>query len=72
MGNMASGATWVLTIETERLILRPLKSSDYEAWYIGFSIRLPQQSKYDEGQVSLKGCDPVWFSNLCNRHQEQI
>ena len=62
---------WTLTIETERLILRPQKFSDYAVWYAGFSSRLPQQSKYDEGQVNLKGCDPAWFSNLCDRHQEQ-
>ncbi|NER01134.1 MAG: GNAT family N-acetyltransferase, partial [Cyanothece sp. SIO2G6] len=66
-----SAEAWTLTIETERLILRPQKSSDYEAWYIGFSSRLPQQSKYDEGQVSLQDCDPAWFSNLCDRHQTQ-
>jgi [ribosomal protein S5]-alanine N-acetyltransferase len=66
-----SEAAWTLKIETERLILRPQKSSDYEAWYAGFSGRLPQQSKYDEGQISLEGCDLAWFSSLCNRHQEQ-
>ena len=62
---------WTLTIETERLILRPQRSSDYESWYAGFSSRLPQQSKYDEGPISLEGCDRTWFSKLCDRHQEQ-
>ncbi|NER80614.1 MAG: GNAT family N-acetyltransferase [Leptolyngbya sp. SIO1D8] len=66
-----SEVAWTLTIETERLILRPQNSSDYEAWYAGFSNRLPQQSKYDEGRVSLQGCDPAWFSNLCDYHQQQ-
>ncbi|MES1025588.1 GNAT family protein [Gloeocapsa sp. BRSZ] len=66
-----SKAAWTLKIETERLILRPQKSSDYEAWYAGFSGRLPQQSKYDEGQISLEGCNLAWFSSLCDRHQEQ-
>lgn len=68
---MMGKVDWMLTIETERLILRPQKPSDYEAWYDSFSSRLPQQSKYDEGPISLKGCDPAWFSNLCDRHQEQ-
>ncbi len=63
--------SWPITIETERLILRPQKPSDYEAWYAGFSERLPQQSQYDEGQISLEGCDRAWFSSLCERHQEQ-
>jgi len=62
---------WTLAIETERLILRPQKPSDYQAWYVGFSGRLSQQSKYDEGQVNLDGCDATWFSGLCDRHQEQ-
>ncbi len=60
-----------ITIETERLILRPQKPSDYEAWYAGFSDRLPQQNRYDEGQISLEDYDRVWFSSLCERHQEQ-
>ncbi len=64
-------ADWTLTLETKRLILRPQKPSDYEAWYAGFASRLPQQSKYDEGQISLKSCDAAWFSNLCAYHQEQ-
>ena len=63
--------SWALTIETNRLILRPQKSDDYQSWYAGFLGRLPQQYKYDEGQISLDGCDPAWFSNLCKRHQEQ-
>jgi [ribosomal protein S5]-alanine N-acetyltransferase len=66
-----SEAVWMLEIKTERLVLRPQKPSDYEAWYAGFSGRLPQQSKYDEGQVGLEDCDIAWFSGLCDRHQEQ-
>jgi [ribosomal protein S5]-alanine N-acetyltransferase len=43
--------SWALTIETERLILRPLEPSDYESWYAGFSGRLPQQQNYSSLQV---------------------
>lgn len=64
-------AVWMPEIETERLVLRLQKPSDYETWYAGFSGHLPQQSKYDKGQVSLEGCDIAWFSGLCDRHQEQ-
>ncbi|MCC5639538.1 GNAT family N-acetyltransferase [Nostoc sp. CHAB 5844] len=66
-----SETSWTLTIETERLILRPYKSDDYQSWYVGFSSRLLQQYKYDEGQISLNGCDFDWFANMCKRHQEQ-
>jgi [ribosomal protein S5]-alanine N-acetyltransferase len=66
-----SETSWALTIETERLILRPLNPSDYESWYAGFSSRLPQQHKYDEGQICLEGCDRDWFAGLCDRHQKQ-
>lgn len=38
-----------LTIETERLILRPFKNNDYQEWSKGFNDRLPSQYKYDEG-----------------------
>ncbi|MBU7583886.1 MAG: GNAT family N-acetyltransferase [Nostoc sp. TH1S01] len=62
---------WTLPIETQRLILRPYQPNDYQSWYAGFSGRLPQQYKYDEGQISLDGCDLDWFLNLCQRHQEQ-
>ena len=38
-----------LIIETERLIIRPFKNSDYQEWSKGFNNRLPSQYKYDEG-----------------------
>ena len=65
-----SNTTWNLAIATERLILRPQQSSDYEAWYAGFAGRLPSQHKYDEGQVDLNECDFQWFANLCQHHQK--
>jgi [ribosomal protein S5]-alanine N-acetyltransferase len=66
-----SSTSWAMIIETDRLILRPQQYSDYECWYAGFASRLPQQYKYDEGQISLDGCDPHWFASLCQRDQEQ-
>ena len=66
-----SAIAWPLTIETERLILRTQKSSDYDAWRAGFAGRLPQQYPYDEGPVDLAGCDADWFVGLCERHQAQ-
>jgi [ribosomal protein S5]-alanine N-acetyltransferase len=62
---------WSLTVNTERLILRPQQPSDYEAWYVGFSERLPKQHQYDDGLVSLEHCDRQWFIDLCQRHQQE-
>ena len=61
---------WNLTLSTERLIIRPLQPSDYEAWYAGFINRLPNQRKHDAGFIDLEGCDLEWFIKLCQRHQE--
>ncbi|QLE57135.1 GNAT family N-acetyltransferase [Nostoc sp. TCL26-01] len=66
-----SETSWTLTIQTERLILRPQMPSDYEVWYAGFSGRLPKQHQYDDGLVSLAHCDRQWFTDLCQRHQQQ-
>ncbi|MFQ4138464.1 GNAT family N-acetyltransferase [Nodosilinea sp. PGN35] len=63
--------SWNLTLSTERLILRPQQPNAYEAWYVGFTGRLPSQHKYDEGFVNLEGCDSNWFAGLCQRHQQQ-
>ncbi|MBW4620815.1 MAG: GNAT family N-acetyltransferase [Cyanosarcina radialis HA8281-LM2] len=63
--------SWTLTIETDRLILRPQQPSDYEAWYAAFAGRSPSQHQYDEGQINLVGCDTDWFADVCQRHQAQ-
>ena len=62
---------WNLVLSTERLILRPQRPSDYEAWHAGFMGRLPSQYQYDEGFIDLNGCDSDWFAGLCQRHQQQ-
>lgn len=63
--------SWVLTIHTKRLILRPQQPIDYEHWYAGFAGRSPSQRQYDEGLVSLEHCDRQWFVDLCQRHQQE-
>ena len=63
--------SWTLTITTNRLILRPQQPSDYERWYAGFAGRMESQHQYDDGLVSLEHCDPEWFTNLCQRHQQE-
>ncbi|MEO0986356.1 MAG: GNAT family protein [Cyanobacteria bacterium J06639_14] len=63
--------SWTLTLETERLILRPQEPKDYQAWYAGFSGRLPPQHQYDEGPIDLSECTADWFSKVCQQHQAQ-
>jgi hypothetical protein len=53
---------WVLTIDTERLILRPQQPSDYQTWYASFSGQLLKQHQYDDGRISLDHCDHQWFT----------
>ncbi len=62
---------WPFSIETERLILRPLQPTDYESWFAGFSGRSPSQSPYDDGVLNLDHCDRQWFAELRARHQQQ-
>ncbi len=38
-----------LFIDTERLIIRPFETEDYNQWNAGFNNRLPSQYKYDDG-----------------------
>ena len=61
---------WTMTINTERLILRPQHKSDYKSWYAGFVGRLPKQHPYDTGKLNMNSCDSAWFSELCTHHQE--
>ncbi|MEA5594392.1 GNAT family protein [Rivularia sp. UHCC 0363] len=68
---MMTETSWTLTITTERLILRPQQLTDYEHWYAGFAGRMESQHQYDDGLVSLEHCDHVWFTNLCQRHQQE-
>ncbi|MCY7382350.1 MAG: GNAT family N-acetyltransferase [Microcoleus sp. CAN_BIN18] len=64
-------AVWKLTLTTERLILRPQQPGDYEHWIAGFARRMESQHQYDDGLVSLEHCDREWFTNLCQRHQQE-
>lgn len=64
-------STWSLTLQTERLTLRPLQPGDYNAWLTGFSGRLPQQHRHDPGPMDLEGCDRTWFTNICAQHQQE-
>ena len=41
-----------LSEETERLVIRPLQHSDYQAWLTGFCGRFDSRSPYDEGRFT--------------------
>ncbi|WP_064093469.1 GNAT family N-acetyltransferase [Rossellomorea aquimaris] len=56
--------------ETERLLIRPFKKSDYHNWLNEFEKRLPSQHKYDIGKMDMSECTKEWFSNLVDKHQE--
>ena len=56
-----------LTIETERLILRPFKNEDYLNWYTQFDSRLPSQYKYDDGRpLDMPSSTEEWFIEWIN------
>lgn len=61
---------WALTIETERLMLRPQRPDDYEQWYEGFARRWPSVNPYDRGWQNMTECSRDWFANLCEHHQK--
>lgn len=58
------------SIETDRLVIRPLALGDYDAWYQGFDSRKVSQHAFDDGQLDMSICDLDWFQNLVAHHQE--
>lgn len=65
-----SAIPWPITIETERLVLRSLELSDYQACYDALAGHLPKQHQYDDGQVDLEELDADWFTDACELHRE--
>lgn len=55
---------------TNRLNIRPLNTSDYNSWYLGFSKRQKSKYKYDQGYIDLSDTNEEWFSNLVKKHKE--
>lgn len=54
-------------VRTKRLILRPLKISDYNVWLDSWVKRLPAQSKWDSGPKAQKECTKAIFLKLKRR-----
>ena len=57
-------------LETDRLIIRPLTTGDYENWLKGFENRFPSQNRHDQGKIDMSECTLEWFHNLVHKHQE--
>lgn len=55
---------------TQRLILRPLKVSDYEAWFDCYVNPLPAQSKWDTGSRKAKDCTKTIFKKVMAEHEK--
>lgn len=56
-------------VRTRRLILRPLKSTDYDSWFDAHVNRRPVQSKWDSGPKTAKQCSRSTFKKIMNRHR---
>ncbi len=54
-------------VKTKRLILRPLKSSDYAVWLDCWVNRLPSQSRSDSGPKTLRRCSKAHFTKFIAR-----
>ncbi|MCP3738612.1 GNAT family N-acetyltransferase [Rossellomorea sp. BNER] len=57
-------------LETERLVIRPLREDDFKNWFNQFENRLPSQHRYDKGKMDMSECTDKWFNNLVAKHQE--
>ena len=62
--------TFSTQIQTDRLVMRPLKKEDYDTWYQGFSRRKPSQSLYDDGYMDMTPCTEDWFKQLVGKHAD--
>jgi RimJ/RimL family protein N-acetyltransferase len=56
--------------ETKRLILRPLKLSDYNTWFDAWTNRGPAKNRWDYGPMKAKDCGEKYFKWLLKRHRE--
>ena len=57
-------------IETDRLVIRPLKNEDYQNWLHAFENRLPSQYRHDKGIMDMSECTEEWYTDLVKTHQE--
>lgn len=60
-----------LEVRTRRLILRPLKSSDYDSWFEAYVRGLPKQTKWDIEPLNPDRCTKRRFNRM-NRDHERL
>ncbi len=61
---------FTLFTETNRLVIRPLKKTDFDNWLYEFKNRRPSQHKHDKGRMNMSDCNEYWFAHLVKTHQE--
>jgi ribosomal-protein-alanine N-acetyltransferase len=59
-----------LKYTTERLVLRPYETSDYESWISAHATRQAPQSRHDGGPYNRSEKLYEWFVQLVARHEE--
>ncbi|MFS0782571.1 GNAT family N-acetyltransferase [Bacillus sp. 1P06AnD] len=57
------------SLETDRIMVRPLKKGDYSKWLEGFKQRSPSMHKHDKGRLDMSECTEEWFFRLVDKHQ---
>ncbi|MGZ3775619.1 MAG: GNAT family N-acetyltransferase [Pseudobdellovibrionaceae bacterium] len=57
-------------VRTKRLVLRPLRPSDYLVWFDCWVNRLPSQSKWDSGPKTSRQCSRAYFNKVVARHNK--
>lgn len=56
--------------KTKKLILRPLKFTDYDEWFDCYVNSLPAQSKWDIKPRKVKDCTKAIFKKVMAEHQK--
>jgi len=59
-----------IEVKTRRLILRPLKLSDYSTWFDYWTKRKPAQNKWDRGPLSPRKCSKAYYRKFVARLQK--
>lgn len=56
-------------VKTKRLVLRPLRDVDYEAWYDAYVNSLPKKNKWDRDPMKPSQCTRKWFYKVKRKHE---
>lgn len=57
-------------LKTKRLVLRALKSSDYNAWYDAYVNGLPQKNRWDLLPMKASQCTKMHFKKVKSEHEK--